>query len=52
MYILFFIKKHLQKYIDEFSFRYDSRKYKKGFIYNYFLCNIENRLTYKELIYG
>ena len=41
-------KKHLQRYLNEYSFRYNN---KDDFLNNVF-TNIENRLTYKELING
>ena len=40
-------KKHLQRFINEYTFRHNNRladKFEKSF------CNIKNRLTYKELI--
>lgn len=43
-------RKHLQKYIDEFVFRYNTRKMREGDRFNLFLCNINRKLTYKELI--
>lgn len=43
-------KKHLQLYIDEFVFRYNSRKSTEANRFNLFLTNTENRITYKELI--
>ena len=43
-------KKHLQKYIDEFTFRYNSRSITTAQRFNYMLSNTEHRLTYKELI--
>jgi transposase-like protein len=48
----FTTRKHLQKYVDEFVFRYNSRDYSTSNRFNLFLCNLENRITYKELIYG
>ena len=45
-------KKHLQRYVDEFSFRYNTRNNSESNRFNLLLCNLENRLTYKELIYG
>jgi transposase-like protein len=45
-------KKHLQKYIDEFVFRYNSRVYTEQDRIELLFKNMENRLTYKELIYG
>ncbi len=43
-------KKHLQLYVDEFVFRYNSRKITEGSRFNLLLTNTENRITYKELI--
>lgn len=45
-------KKHLQRYIDEFVFRYNTRDNSTRNRFNSFLCNMTNRLTYNELIYG
>lgn len=42
--------KHLQKYVNEFAFRYNSRKSTDSERFALFLSNIENRLTYKELV--
>lgn len=43
-------KKHLQKYLDEFVFRYNTRELKESNRFNLLLSNLENKLTYKELI--
>jgi transposase-like protein len=43
-------KKHLQKYVDEFVFRYNSRNHRESQRFNLLLANTEYRLTYKELI--
>ncbi len=43
-------KKHLQKYVDEFVFRYNSRQCTENFRFNLLLANTEFRLTYKKLI--
>lgn len=43
-------KKHLQKYVDEFVFRYNTREVTEAMRFNLFLSNLENRLTYNELI--
>ncbi len=44
-------KKHLQMYIDEFTFRYNSRNISTANRFNLMLSNSEHRLTYKDLIY-
>ncbi|MFT4967155.1 MAG: hypothetical protein ACI9CD_000152 [Candidatus Deianiraeaceae bacterium] len=43
-------KKHLQKYLNEFNFRYNSRELADNVKFVSFLENIQGRLTYKELI--
>lgn len=43
-------KKHLQMYVDEFVFRYNTRKFDESQRFNLLLANTEYRLTYKELI--
>jgi len=45
-------KKHLQLYVDEFVFRYNSRTISEANRFNLLLTNTENRITYKELING
>jgi len=45
-------KKHLQLYVDEFVFRYNSRTATEANRFNLLLTNIENRITYKQLING
>ncbi len=45
-------KQHLQRYVDEFAFRYNTRKCTESGRFNLLLRNTEHRLTYKELIYG
>lgn len=45
-------KKHLQLYVDEFVFRYNSRNNTESERFNLLLMNLENRITYKELING
>ena len=42
--------KHLQNYVDEFVFRYNTRNLGESVRFNAMLSNIEYRLTYKELI--
>lgn len=42
--------KHLQNYIDEFVFRYNSREYSDSFRFDSMLNNINTHLTYKQLI--
>lgn len=46
----FVSKKHLQNYIDEFVFRYNTRKHNQTDRLNLLLSNMEVRTTYKELI--
>ncbi len=43
-------KKHLQRYLQEFSFRYNIRKEENGVGFASLLSNCGGRLTYKELI--
>lgn len=43
-------KKHLQKYVDEFVFRYNGRNSSTQLKFNDMLSNTEHRLTYKALI--
>lgn len=43
-------RKHLQKYVDEFVFRYNTRHFGESARFNQLLSNIEYRLTYKNLI--
>ncbi|MBO0324396.1 transposase, partial [Muricauda sp. CAU 1633] len=45
-------KKHLQLYVDEFCFRYNTREVGESARFNLLLQNTENRITYKELING
>ena len=45
-------KKHMQRYIDECVYRFNTRKFSDRERFDFFLRNIECRLTYKELIYG
>lgn len=44
-------KKHLQRYVDEFVYRYNLREISDGNRFNLFLCKSNYRLTYKNLIY-
>lgn len=41
--------KHLQKYIDEFVFRYNTRQMSENFRFDSMLNNINTHLTYKQL---
>lgn len=43
-------RKHLQKYVSEFTFRYNVRKESDFCKFNLLLCNIEYRLKYNQLI--
>jgi len=43
-------KKHLQRYLNEFSFRYNLRNDDNGMGFTSLLCNCGRRLTYKGLI--
>lgn len=43
-------KKHLQLYVDEFCFRYNTREFGESARFNLFLQNTENRITYRQLI--
>ena len=43
-------KKHLQLYVDEFVFRYNSRTQPEAMRFNMFLKNTENRIKYVDLI--
>lgn len=44
------IKKHLQKYADEFSFRYNTQQETTNSRFNIFLATTNKRLTYQKLI--
>lgn len=45
-------RKHIQRYIDECVYRFNTRHHSDGERFNLLLENTEHRLTYKELIYG
>lgn len=45
-------KKHLQRYVDEFAFRYNSRQTNEALRFNLLLSNMEHRLTYNQLTNG
>jgi len=45
-------RKHIQKYVDEFVFRYNTRNNNENSRFNLLLCNSNKRLTYKKLVYG
>ncbi|AHJ13052.1 IS1595 family transposase [Sulfurospirillum multivorans] len=45
-------KKHLQRYVDEFVFRYNTRNRSEANRFNLLLSNTEIRTTYKGLING
>jgi len=44
--------KHLQRYVDEYSYRYNSRKIKDGERFELSLQSIEGALPYKKLVHG
>lgn len=44
--------KHLQRYCDEFAYRFNSRKFGDGFRFVLAIQQIEGRLTYKQLVHG
>ena len=43
-------RKHLQKYVDEFVFRRNTRHMSQSDVFMYFIQNISHKLTYKELV--
>ena len=45
-------KKHMQRYVDECVFRYNTRQYEDCTRFNFLLQTSERRLTYKQLLYG
>ncbi|MEW6552520.1 MAG: IS1595 family transposase [Campylobacterota bacterium] len=45
-------KKYLQRYVDDFVFRYNTRNRSESGRFNLLLANTEIRITYKGLIYG
>ena len=45
-------RKHLQRYVNEFVFRYNTRKVNNSERFNLLLCNAEHRITYFQLING
>ena len=45
-------RKHLQRYVDEFVYRYNTRHRSEAERFNTFLNNIQYRLKYTQLIYG
>ena len=45
-------RKHLQNYVDEFVFRYNTRKSSECDRFNLLLANTETRTTYRRLIHG
>lgn len=45
-------KKHLQKYVDEFVFRYNTRDMSEWERFNTLLMNCDFRLTYNQLKNG
>ena len=45
-------RKHLHRYVNEFVFRYNTRKVSDSNRFNLLLCNTEYRITYKQLTNG
>ncbi len=45
-------KKHLQRYLNEFEFRFNTRELADNLRFSEFLNNVQGRLTYKNLIKG
>jgi transposase-like protein len=45
-------RKHLHRYVNEFVFRYNTRKVNDNMRFNLLLCNMEYRITYKQLTNG
>lgn len=43
-------RKHLQLYVNEFVFRYNTRKISESSRFNLLLCNIKYKLTYQKII--
>lgn len=43
-------RKHLHLYMNEYAFRHNTRKMSDTERFNFLLCNINSRITYKELI--
>lgn len=43
-------RKYLQLYVNEFTFRYNTRKISEGSRFNLLLCNIDKKLTYQKII--
>jgi len=48
----FVSRKHLQAYVDEFVFRYNTRDSSEGGRINYLLSNMGVRTTYRRLVHG
>ena len=46
----FVSKKHLARYLDEFTFRYNTRGFSEEERFNYLLSNVQGRLEYAQLI--
>ena len=42
-------KKHLERYVDEFAFRYNNRKIDNFILLSNTVENMNNRISYKEL---
>ena len=41
---------HLEKYLDEFTFRYNTRKISESDRFNFMLSNMASHIPYKQLI--
>lgn len=45
-------RKHMQAYVDEIAFKYNTRKMDQGERFGLMMSRINTRLTYKQLVYG
>jgi transposase-like protein len=44
--------KHMQRYVDEIAFKYNTRSLNSGERFLFIMSKIKTRLTYKQLVYG